>query len=75
MRSIKVAICLLISASAFAQFSSKKEEKFYYKIDDAYLDYDYETILEAEEEITPDGRSLPKTLRTGLQPGLRIGMP
>ncbi|MEM6642514.1 MAG: CHAT domain-containing protein [Bacteroidota bacterium] len=50
MRSITALLLLIISVPLLAQFSSKKEEKFYYKLDDAFLDYDFETILENEEK-------------------------
>ena len=50
MKFIKAVALIFVSTSLCAQFASKKEEKFYYKLDDAYLDYDYETILENEEK-------------------------
>lgn len=50
MKCIKFTLLLLISTSVLAQFASKKDEKFYYKLDDAYLDYDYATILANEEK-------------------------
>lgn len=50
MKLFKATLLLLISTSAFSQFASKKAEKLYYKLDDAYLDYDYATILDNEEE-------------------------
>ena len=52
MKFVKAAVFLLISSSLMAQFASKKDEKFYYKLDDAYLDYDYTTILDNEEKAT-----------------------
>ena len=50
MKIIKATLFVLLSTSLFAQyqFESKKAEKLYYKLDDAYLDYDYETILDNE---------------------------
>ncbi|WP_420317392.1 CHAT domain-containing protein [Ekhidna sp.] len=51
MKLLYTALSLLLSTSIFAQFAfeSKKAEKLYYKLDDAYLDYDYATILDNEE--------------------------
>ncbi|WP_421763624.1 tetratricopeptide repeat protein [Ekhidna sp.] len=51
MKLLQLLLLLLISAPVFSQytFESKKAEKLYYKLDDAYLDYDYETILDNEE--------------------------
>lgn len=53
MKLLQTALLLAICTSAFSQyaFESKKAEKLYYKLDDAYLDYDYETILDEEETI------------------------
>lgn len=53
MKLLHTTIVLLISLSVSAQyaFESKKTEKFYYKIEDAWLDYDYQKILDSEEEI------------------------
>ncbi|WP_425389493.1 CHAT domain-containing protein [Ekhidna sp.] len=52
MKLLYTAFTLLLSTSIFAQyaFENKKAEKLYYKLDDAYLDYDYATILDSEEE-------------------------
>ena len=50
MKTIYATFFTLITLASAAQFASKKEEKFYYKLDDAYLDYDYQTILDNEEE-------------------------
>ena len=52
MKILKASIFFLISTSLLAQFASKKEEKFYYKLDDAFLDYDYVAILDNEEKAT-----------------------
>ena len=53
MKLLQTALLLAICTSAFSQyaFESKKAEKLYYKLDDAYLDYDYNTILDQEEAI------------------------
>ncbi|WP_462254101.1 CHAT domain-containing protein [Ekhidna sp.] len=53
MKLLQTVLLLTICTSAFSQyaFESKKAEKLYYKLDDAYLDYDYNTILDREEEI------------------------
>lgn len=53
MKLLQTALLLAICTSAFSQyaFESKKAEKLYYKLDDAYLDYDYNTILDKEEDI------------------------
>ena len=40
------------SLLASAQFKDKKSEKLYNKLDEAYMDYDYATILDNEEKIT-----------------------
>ncbi|SNS42135.1 Tetratricopeptide repeat-containing protein [Ekhidna lutea] len=50
MRLLYTIALTLVSVTLFAQyaFESKKAEKLYYKLDDAYLDYDYETILDNE---------------------------
>ncbi|MEM9895104.1 MAG: CHAT domain-containing tetratricopeptide repeat protein [Bacteroidota bacterium] len=53
MKSL-LSIFLLVSfLTGFAQyqFDNKKAEKLYYKVDDAYFDYDYQFILDKEEEI------------------------
>ncbi len=50
MKYLKALILCLISTTLMAQFASKKEEKFYYKLDDAVLDYDYQVILDNEEK-------------------------
>lgn len=52
MRIIKAAFFTLIATSLLGQFADKKAEKLYYKLDDAYLDYDYATILDNEELAT-----------------------
>lgn len=53
MKLLQTALLLAICTSAFSQyaFENKKAEKLYYKLDDAYLDYDYNTILDEEETI------------------------
>ncbi|MEO9482733.1 MAG: CHAT domain-containing tetratricopeptide repeat protein [Ekhidna sp.] len=53
MKLLQTALLLAICTSAFSQyaFDDKKAEKLYYKLDDAYLDYDYSTILDEEEKI------------------------
>lgn len=53
MKTFHLLLAIIASLSAFAQykFDNKKAEKLYYKIDDAFLDYDYATILEEEETI------------------------
>lgn len=53
MKLLQTALLLAICTSAFSQyaFENKKAEKLYYKLDDAYLDYDYNTILDEEESI------------------------
>ena len=53
MKLLQTALLLAICTSAFSQyaFENKKAEKLYYKLDDAYLDYDYSTILDEEETI------------------------
>ena len=53
MKFLQTAFLLAICSSAFSQyaFENKKAEKLYYKLDDAYLDYDYNTILDEEENI------------------------
>lgn len=52
MKLLKFAALLVIATSGYSQyaFADKKAEKLYYKLDDAYLDYDYATILESEEQ-------------------------
>lgn len=54
MRLLHILLVLVISTSISAQyaFEDKKTEKFYYKMEDAWLDYDYQKILDSEEEIT-----------------------
>ena len=51
MKLLKTIVLIVISTTTFGQyaFQDKKAEKLYYKLDDAYLDYDYETILDNEE--------------------------
>lgn len=51
MKLLQLLVLLSISCPVFSQyaFESKKAEKLYYKLDDAYLDYDYVTILDNEE--------------------------
>lgn len=51
MRSLITTLILFVSCTVFGQyaFESKKAEKLYYKLDDAYMDYDYATILDNEE--------------------------
>ncbi|MEO9869621.1 CHAT domain-containing tetratricopeptide repeat protein [Ekhidna sp.] len=51
MKFLTTAALVLISTTAFSQYSfeSKKAEKLYNKLDDAYLDYDYSTILDNED--------------------------
>lgn len=44
-------LALLFNLSAQSPFADKKTEKLYYKLDDAYMDYDYATILDQEETI------------------------
>jgi len=46
-------IFFLSLLSSFAQynFDSKKEKKLYYKLEEAYTDYDYNYFIENEEEI------------------------
>ena len=53
MKSTVVAITLLFSWSVQAQyvFENKKAEKLYNKLEDAYMDYDYATILSNESNI------------------------
>ncbi len=53
MKLLQTALLIAICTSAFSQyaFDNKKAEKLYYKLDDAYLDYDYNTILDEEETI------------------------
>lgn len=53
MKLLQTALFLAICTSAFSQyaFENKKAEKLYYKLDDAYLDYDYNKILDEEETI------------------------
>ncbi|MEQ9466761.1 MAG: CHAT domain-containing tetratricopeptide repeat protein [Ekhidna sp.] len=52
MKLLYTAIFCIVSTATFGQyaFESKKAEKLYFKLDDAYLDYDYSTILENEAE-------------------------
>lgn len=52
MRLIQSTLLLLIASVTFGQFADRKAEKLYYKLDDAYMDYDYETILDNEEAAT-----------------------
>ncbi|WP_420576465.1 CHAT domain-containing protein [Ekhidna sp.] len=51
MKFLQTATLILLSTTLFSQyaFESKKAEKLYYKLDDAYLDYDYATILDNED--------------------------
>ncbi|WP_436514339.1 CHAT domain-containing protein [Ekhidna sp. To15] len=53
MKFLQTALLLAICTSGFSQytFETKKAEKLYYKLDDAYLDYDYNTILDEEDNI------------------------
>jgi CHAT domain-containing protein len=53
MRLLHTTIALVLSLSISAQyaFENKKVEKFYFKMENAWLDYDYQKILENEEEI------------------------
>lgn len=53
MKILHTTFALILSLSISAQyaFESKKHEKFYHKIEDAWLDYDYQKILDSEEEI------------------------
>ena len=54
MKSIQlIALFILFSFVAQAQyvFENKKVEKLYNKLDDAYYDYEYETILDNEQSI------------------------
>lgn len=51
MRTSLFVVSLLCAMASSAQFASKKAEKLYYKLDDAYLDYDYGTILDNEDKI------------------------
>ncbi len=50
MKFLQASLFCLLSTSLLAQFASKKDEKFYYKLDDAFLDYDYATILDNEDK-------------------------
>lgn len=52
MKFLQTAILCIVCTTTFGQyaFESKKAEKLYYKLDDAYLDYDYSTILDNEAE-------------------------
>ncbi|MFK7953457.1 MAG: CHAT domain-containing protein [Ekhidna sp.] len=54
MKLFHILLASLITFSLSAQyaFESKKTEKFYFKMEDAWLDYDYQKILESEDEIT-----------------------
>ena len=56
MKRLQVSITLfsiLLTSSALAQydFGDKKFEKLYNKLEEYYTDYDYEGILEKEDEI------------------------
>ncbi len=51
MKTTLSTVLMLSVIICSAQFSSKKEEKFFNKLDDAYFDYDYATILENEDKI------------------------
>lgn len=51
MKPFLSALLLFGALLSHGQFQSKKAEKLYYKLDDAYLDYDYETILKNEDKI------------------------
>ena len=46
-----ILFSLIYSASGQYQFESKKAEKQYYKFDDAYMDYNYDKILDMESEM------------------------
>jgi len=54
MKLLYALVFALFSVCAFGQyaFESKKAEKLYYKLDEAYLDYDYATILANEDAAT-----------------------
>ncbi len=52
MRHIKALLFCIISTGLLAQFANKKDEKFYNKLDNASLDYDYGVILDNEEKAT-----------------------
>ncbi len=44
-------LTLFLNTQLHAQFESKSSKKLYNKLDEAYLNYDYETILNEEESI------------------------
>jgi CHAT domain-containing protein/lipopolysaccharide biosynthesis regulator YciM len=44
-------LVVVMNATAQYQFESKKIEKQYYKFDDAYMDYDFDKILDMESEM------------------------
>lgn len=44
-------ILFVYSATGQYQFDSKKAEKQYYKFDQAYMDYDYDKLLDMESEL------------------------